>query len=143
MVNKLLTNLDGRAATLTAEHAEDVSVIISGKYLGTLSSLENQTLKAVSHWATEVGLSVNAKKTDVVLLFTKKYKIPGCNKPKFGETTLKPKPSTKYLGEPDSDGSKMGKGVGDVVYRKFIDISYQIIVVSIKPRFLQYRKLQM
>ncbi|EDW27923.1 GL22382 [Drosophila persimilis] len=83
--------------TMAAAYADDISILITGVCPSTLSSIMERTLREIREWAEEVGLSINADKTDLIL-FTKRYKVPIWTPPKIDQTMLTPKSQVKYLG---------------------------------------------
>ena len=96
VVNGLLTELKCDAAKIVV-YADDVAVIVTGKYLDTVSSIMEATLRKIKQWADRVGLGVNPEKTDLVL-FTRKTRLGPWTTPRLGGTNLVLKYHTKYLG---------------------------------------------
>ncbi|XP_067636617.1 gastrula zinc finger protein XlCGF17.1-like isoform X1 [Eurosta solidaginis] len=72
VINQLLRRFDERPVQLKA-YADDVATVISGKCLPTISSLMDRALRDIHTWASNVGLTTNAEKTNMVL-FTKRDK---------------------------------------------------------------------
>jgi hypothetical protein len=75
--------------------ADDIAIVINGKFLSTVCEHMQKALFSVQIW--EVGLSVNADKTSMVL-FTNNRKLVGFKKPILFETQLQLKNQVKYLG---------------------------------------------
>ncbi|XP_053968462.1 uncharacterized protein LOC128869891 [Anastrepha ludens] len=95
-MNKLLLDLEERRIKVVA-YADDVAILIRGKFPDTLCSLMHRTLKYVDTWAKTCGLSLNAAKTELVL-FTRKYKIPDCRPLTLNGTLLLVGEKARYLG---------------------------------------------
>jgi hypothetical protein len=55
---------------------DDISIVITGKFLSTVSELMQNALNIVQSWCREVGLTVSSNKTNVIL-FTNKINTPG------------------------------------------------------------------
>lgn len=77
--------------------ADDLVILIIGKYEDTLCSLMKSALKIVEKWCTENGLSVNPQQTKLVL-FTNKRKINKLNLPKLNNIQLSLSDHVKFLG---------------------------------------------
>jgi Reverse transcriptase (RNA-dependent DNA polymerase) len=60
--------------------ADDVVVLVNGKFLSTLCELMHHVLHIVQRWGEQVGLSVNPNKTKAIL-FTKNRNLDGFIKP--------------------------------------------------------------
>jgi hypothetical protein len=56
--------------------ADDVVILISGKFLSTICDLMQRALKCVKNWCGEIRLNVNANKIYIVLL-TKRRNLEG------------------------------------------------------------------
>lgn len=96
VINKILSKLSRSGIKIVA-YADDVVILITGKFLSTISELMSTALQKLSNWACENGLGVNPSKTELVL-FTRKYKIPSFTLPSIGGTTLNLSKEAKYLG---------------------------------------------
>ena len=55
-------------------YANDVVILVGGKFLSTLGELMESSLGLLSSWATNYGLNINPNKTHVGL-FSRWYKI--------------------------------------------------------------------
>lgn len=77
VVNDLLLRLEEKRIKSVA-YADDICVIIKGKFVNTLSDLMGSTLTFMKAWASPRGLNVNAAKTEIVL-FTDKNKTTADN----------------------------------------------------------------
>jgi hypothetical protein len=60
----------------TQGYADDVVLLQKSKFIGTLCDQMQGALNCVENWCREIGLSVNADKTKMVL-FTNNRKIAG------------------------------------------------------------------
>ena len=96
VVNDLLIELEEQGCRVIA-YADDVVLMVKGKFLNTVYELTEGYLNVVSNWANRSGLAVNPSKTEMVL-FTKRYKIPNVPLPSFGGSRLQPVDKVKYLG---------------------------------------------
>jgi len=64
VVKKLLSLLD-EAGTNVVANADDVVIILQGKFPQTLCNLMEIALYTLSRWTAECGLEVNPKKTEL------------------------------------------------------------------------------
>lgn len=95
-MNKLLLNLEERRIHVVA-YADDVAVVLRGKFPDTLSDLMQGVLNDIYLWAKSCGLGLNANKTELVL-FTKKHRLPDFRPPKLNGITLSVADKACYLG---------------------------------------------
>lgn len=95
-VDEILKDLTKRRIKAVA-YADDMAILVSGKFPSTLSELMESALKVVSKWAESNGLAVNATKTELIL-FTGKRRAVEFNLPKIGSTTLQLSKEARYLG---------------------------------------------
>ena len=95
-VNVILRQFDARGRKIVA-YADDVVILITGKFLSTISDVMQFELNELSSWATSKGLGVNPEKTELVL-FTRRYKIEQFRLPVLGGIELKLANEAKYLG---------------------------------------------
>ena len=96
VVNKLLQIMAENGFQIIA-YADDVAVIIQGKYPQTLCNLMENALSLISNWANNSGLGVNPAKTELVL-FTRRYIVPSLSPPRLNNVPLTFSGSAKYLG---------------------------------------------
>jgi len=96
VVNKLLSLLE-EAGTKVVAYADDVDILLQGKFPQTLCNLMETALSILSRWTAVCGLGVNPEKTELVL-FTRKYKIPNLILPKLHQMRLTLSNQAKYLG---------------------------------------------
>ena len=96
VVNEILEELKLSGARITA-YADDVVIIVRGKFLPTISDLLEKSLRTLVNWARKCGLGVNPQKTELVL-FTRRRSIPQFKLPAIDGTFLKLSDKAKYLG---------------------------------------------
>lgn len=96
VVDSLLESLNSQGY-FTIGYADDLCVLIRGKFLSTVLEQTQNALKIVEAWCTEQRLSVNPQKTEM-MLFTRKRKLPEMRLPALFGTQLKLSDSVKYLG---------------------------------------------
>src|SRR6195952_5575990 len=78
-------------------YADDICILITGKFENILCSLMQSALKIVEKWCKDTELSVNPFKTEMVL-FTRKTKIEELKLPSLFGTSLSLSENVKYLG---------------------------------------------
>ncbi|XP_011698268.1 PREDICTED: uncharacterized protein LOC105456144 [Wasmannia auropunctata] len=78
-------------------YADDLAILTRGPFLETLLELTQGALEVVEKWCRETGLSVNPKKTSLVIV-TRKYKMDSVQGPVLEGVRLIPEGSVKYLG---------------------------------------------
>lgn len=96
VMNSLLQNLHTKGFKATA-YADDLVVTCRGKYLSTLSERTQSAMRVVETWCSNVGLTVNPEKSDV-MIFTKNRKLDGFKSPVIFGKKIDMKDSVKYLG---------------------------------------------
>ena len=96
MVDDLLARLSGNGIFIQ-EYADDICLLVVGKFPNTVSELMQWAFLTVETWCNEVGLSVNPDKTGLVA-FTRKSKLLGFFKPQFFGAKLSLSGFVKYLG---------------------------------------------
>ena len=82
----------------TYHFADDASVILSSTSLEIFSKRINKNLFNLSNWLKANKLSLNVKKTELVIFRSKKLKIDSSFKFKLNGKRLVPTKSVKYLG---------------------------------------------
>ena len=95
-MDDLLRRLDG-AGFPTIGYADDLAILLTGRYESVLCNRMQGALNIVEKWCSERSLSVNPAKTEMVL-FTKKRKLENMILPKIKETRVCLKKEVKYLG---------------------------------------------
>ena len=96
VVDELLINLEREGANVIG-YADDLAILVRGKFPDILSELISNFLYSAKRWAASKGLGVNADKTELVL-FTKRYKIPNFALPKLDGKEIPLSSEAKYLG---------------------------------------------
>ena len=96
VVDNLLCTLNSQNF-YTIGYADDITILISGKFEGVVCNLMQTALKLVEKWCNEHALSVNPHKTELVL-FTKKRKIGKIKQPILFHTPIPFSDKVKYLG---------------------------------------------
>jgi len=94
--NELLAGLI-EGGVYTEGYADDICLLVVGKFPNTVSGLIQCDLHTEETWCDELGRSVNPDKTGLVA-FTRRRKLPGFFEPRFLGTTLHRSMSVKYLG---------------------------------------------
>ena len=95
-INPLLKTLSLQGIDVVA-YADDVMLLTSGKYPEILRDLLQNGLNYTLKWASDCGLNLNPKKTEIIL-FTRKYKPPQLKELKIREVTIPFTKQIKFLG---------------------------------------------
>jgi hypothetical protein len=77
-------------------YADDICLLAVGKFQNMVSQLMQRALYTVEIWCSDVGLSVNPNKTNLVI-FTKNRKLSGFFEPLLIGDTLHHSELVKYL----------------------------------------------
>jgi hypothetical protein len=85
MMADSLLNWLGNCNCFVQGFADDVVILISGKFLSIICDLMQRALNCVQNWCGEIGPNVNADKTSMVL-FTKRRSFEGFFAPKLFDT---------------------------------------------------------
>ncbi|CAH2217843.1 jg22999, partial [Pararge aegeria aegeria] len=96
VVDDLITKLN-TGGFYTIGYADDIVILISGKLEYTLCEIMQRALRLIERWCKENDLSVNPKKTELVL-FTNKRKPDIPKLPTLFNTSLTLSNEVKYLG---------------------------------------------
>ena len=96
VVDELLARLS-EGGVHAQGYADDICLLVVGKFLNTVSGLIQWALGAVEAWCDGLGLSVNPDKTGLVA-FTRKRKLSGFFEPRLFGKVLQRSMSVKYLG---------------------------------------------
>ena len=96
LIDALIRKLNGMGI-YTLGYADDLTIMVRGKILPTISDLMQQTCNVVEDWCCQQGLSVNPSKTELVV-FTKKRKLDGLVEPTLFGERLKRAKQVKHLG---------------------------------------------
>ncbi len=78
-------------------YADDIVLIVQGKFIDTVVDVMNNSLRDVSTWCNKVGLKVNPAKT-VVLPFTRKRNLTTLARLRLDNVQLTVSDNVKYLG---------------------------------------------
>jgi hypothetical protein len=81
----------------TFGYADDIVIIIQGKFAHTIREIMQNTLNMVAKWAVKEGLNIRSHKTAIVP-FTNRRKIEGLGPLKFHGKDFKMLDEVKYLG---------------------------------------------
>lgn len=85
------------AGFYTVGYADDISILLNGKFEQVLCNLMQTALRSTEQWCTEHSLSINPTKTEMVL-FTRKRKVEVRRAPTLFQTPLTFSDEVKYLG---------------------------------------------
>lgn len=96
VVDSLLKELSDRGIIVQG-YADDVAIMVKGKFEETVSETLQMALNIVQRWCERMGLRVNPLKTTVVT-FTRRRKLEKLIKPKLFGTELDFSTRVKYLG---------------------------------------------
>jgi hypothetical protein len=90
---------DGSVLCWTAEigYADDIAILINGKFLHTASEVLQIALCTVQKWCKKTNLSINPNKT-VIIPFTRKREIKGLKEPILFNKKIHLSSDVKYLG---------------------------------------------
>jgi hypothetical protein len=84
VADSLMLNWLGNCNCFVQGFADDVIILISGKFFSTICDLMQRALNCVQNWCGEIGLNVNSDKTSMVL-FIKRRNLEGF----FAEQSVK------------------------------------------------------
>jgi ribonuclease HI len=96
VVDEFLESPAARATHVVA-YADDIALLVTGKFPSTLSEILTSALRELEEWANRGGLGINPSKTELVL-FTRRRKVEDFRRPSVGGTTLSLASEVKYLG---------------------------------------------
>jgi hypothetical protein len=96
VVDDLIARLN-KGGVYCQGYADDICLLAGRKFPNTVSELMQGALHTAEKWCDEVGLSVNADKTDL-FVFTKKRNPDGFFQPLLFGVTLHCSESVRYLG---------------------------------------------
>jgi ribonuclease HI len=96
VIDELLSKLNNNGYW-TIGYADDLVIIIRGRFLGTICNLMQSALKMVEEWCRNNDLTVNPSKTEMTL-FTRKRLRTGFVPPVFFGQVLNLNSHTKFLG---------------------------------------------
>ncbi|XP_050311838.1 uncharacterized protein LOC126747328 [Anthonomus grandis grandis] len=96
VVDELLEILTNLGFTCIG-YADDIVIVVKGRYKGTLYDLIQRSLSITEEWCTSVGLSINSAKTTIVP-FTRKRKMQPTRDIHLGGQVVHTSDEVKYLG---------------------------------------------
>lgn len=96
VINSLLVRLK-EAGFTTIGFADDLAIIVKGRFASTLCERMQHAFSIVERWCKEKGLTVSAGKTGL-MLFTRKRRVDGFHPPKLFGSPVHSSSTVKYLG---------------------------------------------
>ena len=96
VVDDLLVMLEGDGFKVQG-YADDVAILIGGKFEETVSERLQVALNIVSRWCVGIGLNINPKKSTIVA-FTRRRSRARLQKPTLFGETIEYSKEVKYLG---------------------------------------------
>jgi hypothetical protein len=81
----------------TVGYADDIAILINGKFPQTVSEVLQTALCTVQQWCKRTYLSINPNKT-IIIPFTRKQNIRGLKEPILFNNTIQLSSEVKYLG---------------------------------------------
>jgi hypothetical protein len=96
LVDDLIARING-GGIYTQDFADDICLLVVGKFLNTVLGLIKWALRTVETWCEKVGLLVNPDKTRLIV-FKRKGKLPGFYESHYFGVTLSRSMLVKYLG---------------------------------------------
>jgi hypothetical protein len=96
VVNDLFEDLQ-REGFHVCRYADDIAIVVGGRFLSTLRDLMEYALKIINRWCKNKGLVVNPQKTNI-MIFTKKYKPETIEPLRFEGQEISFTDTVKYLG---------------------------------------------
>jgi hypothetical protein len=78
-------------------YADDIAILICGKFLNMVSELLEEALTMVQHWRDRTRLSIKPQKM-VIVPFMRRRDLRGLNEPTLSGHTLQLTTKVKYLG---------------------------------------------
>lgn len=96
VANELITELNA-CGLYSVGYADDIAILISGKFEGILCDLMRKAFRIIEKWCAKHELSVNPSKTELIM-FTNKRVLGPHILPKLFNSELTLKEEVKYLG---------------------------------------------
>ena len=97
VIDDLLNDLNGSGGIFAQGYADDVFILVKGKFTNTVLDVFQRSLNIVQSFCNKVGLSVNPAKTTVIP-FTTRYKLGDLRPPVMYGQMLHFSNDAKYLG---------------------------------------------
>jgi hypothetical protein len=88
MVANSLLNRLGNCNCFVQGFADDVVILIRGKFLSTICDLTQRAFNCVQNWCGEIGLNVNADDKTSMVLFKKRRNLEGFFAPRLFDIEL-------------------------------------------------------
>jgi hypothetical protein len=82
----------------TVGYADDIAILIIGKFPQTVSEILQTALRTVQQWCERTKLSINPDKMYIVIPFTTKRYVKGLKKPTLFSKRIQLSSDVKYLG---------------------------------------------
>jgi hypothetical protein len=95
VVDDLLWELN-KKSYYTVGYADDIAILINGKFPQTMSEVLQTALGTVQQWCDRIKLSIKPRET-VVIPFTRKRNIKGLIEPILSNKTIQLSTEVKYL----------------------------------------------
>jgi hypothetical protein len=95
VVDGLLCDLND-SGVYAQGYADDVAILVRGRFNETVSDLINTALRRVSRWCSEVGLSINPDRV-VVVPFTRRRNVKGIGPLRLLDSVIPLQQQVKYL----------------------------------------------
>jgi hypothetical protein len=102
----------------TVGYAEDIAILINGKFLQSVSEILQTALCTVQQWYERRNLSITLNKT-VIISFTRKRNIKVLKEPTFFWRTILLSSEFKYLGITQGRGLTWKKQMNKVINRSY------------------------
>jgi hypothetical protein len=96
VVNELVEGLNG-SGYYTLGYADDIAILIRGKFPNTVSELLQEVLSMVQQWCDRTQLCINPQKM-VIVPFIRKKNLRGLKEPTLSRHSLQLSAEVKYLG---------------------------------------------
>ena len=96
VVDSLLNTLNDNGY-FTQAYADDIAVVITGRYTDTLCDLMQNAITIIERWCLVKGLNINPDKSELVM-FTNKRKLEDLQGPTLFRKQLRFTSQVKYLG---------------------------------------------
>jgi ribonuclease HI len=97
VIDDLLVELNGSGGIYAQGYADDIFILVKGKFPCTVLEVFQRSLNIVQNFCNNVGLSVNPAKTTVIP-FTRKYKVGDLRTPTMYGQGIEFSNESKYLG---------------------------------------------
>jgi hypothetical protein len=123
VVDDLLWGLDD--GYYTVGYADDIAILIHGKFLMTVSECLQTALHTVQRWCERTGFSINPDKM-VIIQFTRRKNMKDLKEPVLFNNTIQLSSDVKYLGLTLDKGLTWRKELDKVINRAYQSINQSI-----------------